>query len=137
MSSPISPIPQSSTLGFASAKAYDLHRPTYPPTSVNSFLQHLKIHNKTHAKIVEVASGTGKFTEALATRQEGYDVVAVEPHGEMRRRLAEKAGLRGKTDGKEGEEWVGSVDVREGRAEDMPVEDGWGDACVAAQAFHW
>ncbi|ROV91795.1 hypothetical protein VSDG_06437 [Cytospora chrysosperma] len=110
--------------GFRDAAAYDAHRPAYPAEAVQRLLEHMRLADRAHARIVEVAAGTGKFTEALAARHEGFEVAAVEPHPEMRAALEAK-GLRG-------------VSVGDGTAEDMRgVEDGWGDGCVAAQAFHW
>lgn len=113
--------------GFKDAAAYDAHRPAYPPEAVQKLLEHMRLADRAHARIVEVAAGTGKFTEALAARHEGFEVIAVEPHPDMRRELEGK-GLR-------------RVEVRDGTAEDMRslagVEDGWAGGCVAAQAFHW
>lgn len=113
--------------GFKDASAYDAHRPAYPPEAVQRLLEHMGLADRAHARVVEVAAGTGKFTEALAARHEGFEVVAAEPHPDMRGALEAK-GLRG-------------VSVRGGAAEDMRggagVEDGWGDGCIAAQAFHW
>lgn len=111
--------------GFKDASAYDEHRPAYPAEAVQKLLERMRLADRAHARVVEVAAGTGKFTEALAARHEGFEVRAVEPHPDMRRELEGKA-LRG-------------VGVADGAAEDMraAVEDGWGDGCVAAQAFHW
>ncbi|KAI1821740.1 S-adenosyl-L-methionine-dependent methyltransferase [Xylaria intraflava] len=118
-----STLPAAAEEGFKDAAAYDTHRPSYPPEAVEAFLQKLKIAGETAANIVEIASGTGKFTELLAARPEQYSVKAVEPHGPMRDKLAQK-GLRG-------------VEVLNGKADEMPVNDEWGDVCIAAQAFHW
>ena len=114
----INPIAQS---GFANASSYDAHRPSYPPEAVNPFLQHLDIVNALHARVVDLAAGTGKFTEILADREEDYDILAVEPHTGMREVL-EKKGLKG-------------VKVIEGTATEMVgVEEQWADAVVVAQA---
>lgn len=66
-----------------------------------------------------MGAGTGIFTEALAAREEGFEIVAVEPHADMRAVL-EKRNLSG-------------VKVVDGTAEDVPVEDGWADAVFVAQ----
>lgn len=129
--SPKSPIMSSSTIapaaaeGFQDASAYDAHRPSYPAAAVEGLLGHMRLADRPHARIVEVAAGTGKFTEALAARHEGFEVLATEPHPRMRAELEAK-GLPG-------------VLVREGKAEDLSVsvEKEWGDGVVAAQAFHW
>jgi len=122
-------LPEAASAGFKDAAAYDAHRPSYRPTVVESLCQHLRIAGRDAASllspvnVVEVGSGTGKFTELLARRPEAFRIVAVEPHAEMRAQLAAK-----KLDG---------VKVVDGHAASVPIEDGWGDACVVAQAFHW
>lgn len=126
-------LPPAASQGFANAGAYDAHRPAYPATAVQKLLEHMRLADRPHARIVEVAAGTGKFTEALAARHEGYEILATEPHPLMRRQLEAKA-LRG-------------VVVRPGPAQELGravVGDGngdgreeWGDGVIAAQAFHW
>ncbi|KAI2638202.1 S-adenosyl-L-methionine-dependent methyltransferase [Xylaria nigripes] len=118
-----STLPTAAEQGFKDAAAYDIHRPSYPFEAVEAFLKELKIAGKHGVNIVEIASGTGKFTELLAARPERYSVKAVEPHGPMRERLVEKE--------------LQSVEVLDGKADDMPIDDEWGDACITAQAFHW
>ncbi|KAI0446835.1 S-adenosyl-L-methionine-dependent methyltransferase [Xylaria telfairii] len=123
MTSP-SDLPTAAEEGFKDAAAYDTHRPNYPPEAVEAFLQTLQIAGQDETvNIVEVASGTGKFTELLAARPERYSVKAIEPHGPMRDKLAHKD--------------LPGVEVLDGKADKMPVEEEWGDACIAAQAFHW
>lgn len=112
-------LPKAAADGFADAGAYDAHRPSYPAGAVERLVDKLNLADATHARVVEIAAGTGKFTELLAARDENFDIVAVEPHEGMRARCAAKA-LKG-------------VTVRSGYAASMPVEDEWGDACVAAQ----
>ncbi|GAP85927.1 putative methyltransferase protein [Rosellinia necatrix] len=116
-------LPTAAESGFKDAAAYDAHRPSYPHEAVETFLQNLKIAGQDEVNVLEVASGTGKFTELLAVRPERYTVKAVEPHGPMREKLAQKD-LRG-------------VEVLNGKADKMPVESEWGDVCIAAQSFHW
>ncbi|KAI0008865.1 S-adenosyl-L-methionine-dependent methyltransferase [Xylariaceae sp. FL0662B] len=116
-------LPSPAEEGFQDASAYDAHRPSYPPEVVDSFLARLKVTNLPNANVVEIASGTGKFTELLAQRPERFQVRAIEPHHSMRGKLVEKD-LQG-------------VEVVTGKADSMPVDDEWGDACIAAQAFHW
>lgn len=114
---------QASSTGFKDAKAYDTHRPSYPAEAVRSLLTHLGVAGKSKARIIDLAAGTGKFTELLAARPEEYEILAVEPTESMRETLVEK-GLSG-------------VTAKEGTAEKMDVEDGWADGIVVAQAFHW
>ena len=89
-------IPTASTKGFQNASFYDQHRPSYPAEAVESLLKHLQIQGIHGARIVDLAAGTGKFTQLLADRNERYEIVAVEPHQEMRRELQMKklAGVR-------------------------------------------
>lgn len=115
----MSPVNAAATQGFHNAKAYDAHRPSYPAHVVSSFLSDLGVAGRRGARVVEVAAGTGKFTELLAAREEGFDVVATEPLASMKGELDAKR-LKG-------------VEVREGSAAGLPVEDGWGDVCIAAQ----
>lgn len=69
------------------------------------------------ARVLELGAGTGKFTELLAARDEGFEVLAAEPYGEMRQSL-ERKGLKGvrvldagaeKVDGVENESCDGVV----------------------------
>ena len=113
------PVHKNAVQGFHNGKAYDAHRPSYPAHVVSSFLSDLGIAGHPGARTLEVAAGTGKFTEVLAAREEGFEVVATEPLDTMRDQLAGK-GLAG-------------VEVKEGNAVALPVEDGWADACIAAQ----
>lgn len=73
----------------------------------------------TGARIIDLGAGTGKFTELLADRDEGYEILAVEPHEGMRNELLRKK-LKG-------------VEVVEGTVEKMGVEREWADAVVCAQ----
>ncbi len=83
-------LPTAAAEGFKDAKAYDAHRPSYPPDAVESFLRHLHLADKANLNVVEIASGTGKFTELLAARHESFNIVAVEPHEGMRNQLTAK-----------------------------------------------
>ncbi|KAF2168862.1 hypothetical protein M409DRAFT_20875 [Zasmidium cellare ATCC 36951] len=109
---------------FAASAAYDQHRPTYSPTIVQFLLENLNVAGKHGAHIVDLAAGTGKLTEALAAREEQFDITAVEPHDGMREVLEAKKLPR--------------VRVVEGTGESMPaVASGSVDAVLVAQAFHW
>jgi len=104
---------------FSNSTAYDAHRPTYPVDSVQHLLEQCRIAGKKGARIVDLAAGTGLFTQSLAAREEGFEIIAVEPHADMREVLAAKK-LKG-------------VTVVDGTAEDLPVENGWADAIFVAQ----
>jgi len=110
--------------GYTNASSYDAHRPSYPAEALSALVQNANVANKQHAKIVELAAGTGKLTELLAARPEDYDILAVEPHAHMLDVLSKK-GLKG-------------VRPILGSGADMKdVHTGWADAVVIAQAFHW
>ena len=100
------------------AETYERGRPGYPVAAI----RHLGrvMHLGPSRTVVDVGSGTGKFTRALALL--GAARVAVEPTRGMRdvfRRV------------------VPDVPVLDGTAEDLPLPDGFADAIVCAQAFHW
>ena len=76
----LSSIPSASAKGFQNASSYDKHRPSYPPEVVTRFLKHLQVSGVREARIVDLAAGTGKFTEVLAGREEDFEILAVEPH---------------------------------------------------------
>jgi ubiquinone/menaquinone biosynthesis C-methylase UbiE len=105
--------------GFSKSSAYDEHRPTYSPTIVQLLLEQFHVAGKHGAHILDLAAGTGKFTEALAARPEEYRVTAVEPHDGMREVLEQKK-LRG-------------VTVKAGTAEKIPLGDEEVDAVICAQ----
>lgn len=107
--------------GFAKSHAYDQHRPSYSASSVQFLLEQTRVSGRKHARVVDLAAGTGKFTELLAGREEEeFEILAVEPHEQMREVLASKQ-LKG-------------VTVMEGMAHDMSgIEDESVDAVFAAQ----
>ena len=105
--------------GFAKSAAYDQHRPAYSPSIVQLLLEKLNVAGHNGAKILDLAAGTGKFTEALAGRDEHYQIIAVEPHGGMRQVLADKK--------------LPGVKVLDGKANGIPLEDESVDAVICAQ----
>ncbi|ETI26992.1 hypothetical protein G647_10091 [Cladophialophora carrionii CBS 160.54] len=110
--------------GFAPAAAYDAYRPTYPDEAVEQLLQVLEVTGVKGARVADLAAGTGKFTEILARRPEGYDIVAIEPHDGMRSQLEQKS--------------LPHVRVVKGTADNMSgVQDESLAAVIAAQSFHW
>ena len=113
-------LPDAAEKGFAGASAYDAHRPTYPPEAVSQLLSALQVTGTEGAKIADLAAGTGKFTELLAARPEGYKIVGIEPHNGMREQLESKK-LKG-------------VSVVSGTAEEMrAIADESLDAVIASQ----
>ncbi|HTW55864.1 MAG TPA: class I SAM-dependent methyltransferase [Thermoplasmata archaeon] len=105
--------------GFDRAAArYERARPDYPPAAVRYLGRVLRLGPGTI--VVDLGSGTGKFTRALAPLRAAR--VAVEPTPGMRR-VFERA--------------VPDVPVLDGTAESIPLPDGFADAVVCAQSFHW
>lgn len=106
-------------LGFAKSAAYDQYRPAYSATAVQFLLEKLGVAGKHRAKILDLAAGTGKFTEALSGRDERFEIVAVEPHHGMRQVLDDKK--------------LSGVAVKAGKADEIPLEDASLDAVICAQ----
>lgn len=105
--------------GFGSgADEYDRYRPGWPPEAIDRILLELGLGSD--AVVVDLAAGTGKLTRLLVPR--ANRVIAVEPSGDMRRRLAEV---------------VPEAEVLDGAADSIPLDDGAVDALCVAEAFHW
>ena len=105
--------------GFGrAADAYERGRPDYPVDAVRHLGHVLRLGPS--RTVVDLGSGTGKFTRALAPL--GAALVAVEPTAGMRSVFART---------------VPAVPVLDGTAEEIPLPDGFADAVVSAQAFHW
>lgn len=104
---------------FASvADSYERGRPEYAPAVVGAIAAELGL--APHAPVLDLGAGTGKLSRALLAG--GFEVLAVEPQAALREKLAER---------------VGAARVREGTAEEIPLEDRSVDAVTAADAFHW
>jgi SAM-dependent methyltransferase len=100
----------------AAAAAYAEHRPGYPAEAVAWALAPVA---GAPLRLLDLAAGTGKLTEALLPRGA---VTAVEPDPAM---LAE---LRARFPG---------VTAHEGSAEAIPLPDASFDAVLVGQAWHW
>ena len=100
------------------ADAYERGRPDYPTAAVRHLGRVLGLGPA--RTVVDLGSGTGKFTRALAPL--ACARVAVEPTAGMRE-VSSRA--------------VPDVPVLDGTAESMPLPDAFADAVVSAQAFHW
>lgn len=101
-----------------SAAIYERGRPGFPPGAIRFLGREFGLGPG--STVVELGSGTGKFTRAL--RATGAAIVAVEPLEGMRREF---------------HHGLPDVLVLPGRAEEIPVPDRFADAVFAAQAFHW
>jgi SAM-dependent methyltransferase len=101
----------------AAAAAYAQHRPGYPAAAVEWALEPLA--DQARPRLLDLAAGTGKLTEALLPRG---TVTAVEPDPAM---LAE---LRAR---------FPAVVAHEGTAEAIPLPDACVDAVLVGQAWHW
>ncbi len=97
---------------------YDRARPDYPVEAGRWLAQRLDL--RAGRRVLDVAAGTGKLTRVLAAN--GASVVAVEPVAGMRERLAAS---------------LPDVELLDGVAEDIPLEDASIDAATVGQAFHW
>jgi ubiquinone/menaquinone biosynthesis C-methylase UbiE len=109
--------PAARAFGTAAAD-YEAARPSYPAEAIDALREHAGLARG--RRVCDLAAGTGKLTRLLA--EAGADVIAVEPVPGMREEL--KAA-------------VPSADVRDGVAEDIPLDDGMVDLVTIAQAFHW
>lgn len=102
----------------SAADTYELGRPEYPPHVAARLGDELGLDPG--ARVLDVGAGTGKLTRALLAA--GYDVTAVEPSAEMRKRLAGSSpGAR----------------IVDAAAERLPFGRGEFAAALAADAFHW
>jgi SAM-dependent methyltransferase len=98
--------------GYArGAEDYERGRSGYPQEAVDW------LDLRAGRTVVDLAAGTGKFTRLLVPT--GARVIAVEPVAEMRALIR------------------GPVEVLDGTAEAMPLQDSSVDVVTVAQAFHW
>ncbi len=97
---------------------YERARPDYPDDAGRWLAQRLDLH--AGRRVLDVAAGTGKLTRVLAST--GASVVAVEPVAGMRERLAAS---------------LPDVELLDGLAEDIPLQDASVDGATVGQAFHW
>lgn len=64
--------------GFSSGSTnYDSARPDHQPAAVSKLLESLAI--PPGGRLVEIGSGTGKFTAHLLNRKENWEIICVEP----------------------------------------------------------
>jgi SAM-dependent methyltransferase len=97
---------------------YERARPDYPDAAGRWLATRLNLHGG--CRVLDIAAGTGKLTRVLAAT--GASVVAVEPVAAMRERMAAA---------------LPDVELLDGVAEDIPLDDASVDAATVGQAFHW
>ncbi len=102
------------------AREYSQHRPTYPLDAVRWALTGQRTADLQGLRVLDLAAGTGKLTEALVALQ--ADVLAVEPDPQMLAELHAR---------------LPQVRTGQGRAEQIPAPDQAFDAVVVGDAFHW
>lgn len=103
------------------ADVYARHRPDYPAGVFDFMTTYAGLTEG--AMVVDLGCGTGISTRQLAAR--GWHVIGVDPNAEMLS-VARAATLSGLV-----------VNYIQAAAESVPLRDGFVDALVAAQAFHW
>jgi SAM-dependent methyltransferase len=101
-----------------SARLYERGRPDYPTAAIRFAARSFGLRRG--SVVVDLAAGTGKLTRALLPT--GAAVIAIEPMPGMRRVFRTV---------------VPTVPVVDGRAEAIPLPDGFADAVFVGQAFHW
>jgi ubiquinone/menaquinone biosynthesis C-methylase UbiE len=100
------------------ASVYERARPEFPTQAIDWLVEHLRITSST--RLLDLAAGTGRSTRPLY--EHTHEIVAVEPVPEMRQVL--QASLP-------------EIEVLDGTAERIPLQDASVGAVVVAQAFHW
>jgi SAM-dependent methyltransferase len=98
------------------AEAYDFGRPRYDDHAIDA----IAAAAGGGPRLLDVGAGTGRLSAPLL--EKGFDVVAVEPLGEMRAILTRK---------------IGADRALAGRAEALPLPDDSVDGAVCADAWHW
>jgi SAM-dependent methyltransferase len=108
------PTPSHARSFGAVAGRYDRYRPGYAADAVRWALGERPL------RVADLGAGTGILSRLL--RRLGHEVVAVEPDGSMRARLAQVSP---------------AITALAGGAEQIPLPDRSVDAVVAGQAYHW
>lgn len=112
--------------GVGTNELYDRARPSFPPATI-AYIRN-SVRGSAPLNVVEIGSGTGIFTRALLAHPDWKDAVA-----ELRA-IEPSEGMRAQFNKTTVDERVTCI---EGTFDTSPVEDGWADVIVIAQAFHW
>jgi len=114
--------------GFDSqVDSYETNRPGYAPHAVQWLLKTADLL-KPGKNVIEIGSGTGKFTKEFLRFSSSCHLSAVEPVKGMREKLKETLSTC-----QPGHQ----VEIVDAIASDLPVKSGSTDAIICAQAFHW
>ncbi|EJU05499.1 S-adenosyl-L-methionine-dependent methyltransferase [Dacryopinax primogenitus] len=115
--------------GKGTNEHYDFARPNFPVTAIEKIWEQLPKKDGPLNIVDRMGCGTGLFTRSLLAHPEFSKhtgaLLATDPSEGMRsvftQRLAHDPRVR----------------CEEGTFDRLPVEDGWADLVVAAQAWHW
>jgi SAM-dependent methyltransferase len=99
-------------------ESYERGRPPYPAEAIDLLVSELGVDPA--ATVLDLGAGNGRLTRALVGRF--ARVIAVEPHAEMRARLAARSP---------------QAEVLDGAAEAIPLAAESIDAVLVGSAFHW
>jgi SAM-dependent methyltransferase len=105
------------------ADIYAKNRPGYPEAALDYIIGRCGLNNA--SCLVDVGCGTGISTRLFAAR--GIAVIGVEPNDAMRAKAEAEPTASGEL----------RPVYRKGTAESTGLADGFADAVLAAQAFHW
>lgn len=117
----------SAKLGFVDGNFYDNNRPDYTDEATDKVIDLLEIpstfDHKKSFNVVELGSGTGKFTGKVKTKlPKNVDFLATEPSDDFFTTLKEKHS---------------TVKTLQCAAEHLPFSDESVHGVIAAQCFHW
>lgn len=98
---------------------YDKYRPGYIEDAVNKVIEVCKLSKS--STVVEVAAGTGKFTNELVQRP-GAKIIAVEPSKGMIDTFRKN---------------FPDIEAIQASSYSIPLATGSADAIIVAQGFHW
>ncbi|KAF3917568.1 hypothetical protein AA313_de0203139 [Arthrobotrys entomopaga] len=128
---------------------YDRARPSYPPEALSHIFTALhrsssSKENDTGINIIELGAGTGIFSRLLLSPPQDIPqsppiakFLAVEPATGMRQGFTTSLQRLNIPVGSTGVTGTEVVQVVNGSFTDIPAPEGWADAVIIAQAFHW
>jgi len=101
-----------------STEAYERGRPEYPADAVDCLIHALNLNS--NKVVADIGAGTGKLTKLIQKSE--AKVVAIEPVEGMRKKFSFL---------------LPDIEILNGTAEQIPLENESLDAVLVAQAFHW